>query len=369
MNRKTFIIIAGGLLLCSCSHDKKHAEEGPAEIEVALAYTDSVVLHKTFPGVIGANDNAEVVARVSGTVLSTPFNEGQFVRKGQTLFVIDPKPYRDEVSRAEAALATAESEYEYASSHYAAMKEALEADAVSKMEVLQAESAMNQASAAIKSAKASLSTARQNLGYCTVTAPIDGNVTTIIHGKGNFVNGGGAPVVLTKIFDNSNLSAQFEVSAPLYQTMVAANGGANSDFFSNVSLEFRVPLKNSYTTDLSYQAPAVDQSTGTVLLKGGIVNKDNELRDGMYVTVSLPYDVSPKAVIVKDAAICTDQLGKYMYVVNDSNRVVYTPVKTGELLNDSLRIIDKGILAGQKYVTKALLTVRNGERIRPVVTK
>ena len=356
------------MLLAGGCHKKEKDETASApEVDVAVAYEDSVVLHKSFPGTIVANDNAEVVARVSGQVLETPFKEGQYVRKGQTLFIIDPAPYRDAAARAEAELATAESSYSYASSHYEAMKEALKEDAVSRMEVLQAESAMNQAAAAIKSAKASLSTARENLGFCTVRAPISGNVSEIMQTKGNFVNGGASPVVLTKIFDNNNLSAQFEVSAPLYQTMVAANGGAESAFFSKVPLEFRVPLNNTYHTDLAYQAPSVDQSTGTVMLKGSVTNIDDELKDGMYVTVSLPYGVSPHAVIVKDASIGNDQLGKYIYVVNDSNRVVYTPVETGELLNDSLRIITRGVSAGQKYVSKALLTVRNGEPVRPVV--
>ena len=89
----------------------------------------------------------------------------------------------------------------------------------------------------------------------------------------------------------------------------------------------------------------------------------------MYVTISLPYGIDPKAVLVKDAAISTDQLGKYMYVVNDSNKVVYTPIEAGELYQDSLRGINKGIKSGDKYVTKALLTVRNGESVKPVVTK
>ena len=227
------------MLLAGGCHKKEKDETASApEVDVAVAYEDSVVLHKSFPGTIVANDNAEVVARVSGQVLETPFKEGQYVRKGQTLFIIDPAPYRDAAARAEAELATAESSYSYASSHYEAMKEALKEDAVSRMEVLQAESAMNQAAAAIKSAKASLSTARENLGFCTVRAPISGNVSEIMQTKGNFVNGGASPVVLTKIFDNNNLSAQFEVSAPLYQTMVAANGGAESAFFSKVPLEF-----------------------------------------------------------------------------------------------------------------------------------
>ena len=84
---------------------------------------------------------------------------------------------------------------------------------------------------------------------------------------------------------------------------------------------------------------------------------------------SIPYGVDPKAVLVKDASIGTDQLGKYVYVVNDSNKVVYTPIKVGELYRDSLRIVESGLSKGDRYVAKALLTVRNGETVTPKLIK
>ena len=89
----------------------------------------------------------------------------------------------------------------------------------------------------------------------------------------------------------------------------------------------------------------------------------------MYATVMLPYAIDPKAIVIKDASIGTDQLGKYVYVVNDSNRVVYTPIKVGELYQDSLRIVNDGLAPTDRYVTKALLKVRDGMEIKPVETK
>jgi multidrug efflux pump subunit AcrA (membrane-fusion protein) len=102
------------------------------------------------------------------------------------------------------------------------------------------------------------------------------------------------------------------------------------------------------------------------MLKGKVKNIDNELKDGMYVTVSLPYGKMPKAILVKDASIGTDQLGNYLYLVNDSNKVVYAPIEVGEIFRDSLRVVTKGVKAGDRYVTKALLTVRAGETVKPV---
>lgn len=106
-----------------------------------------------------------------------------------------------------------------------------------------------------------------------------------------------------------------------------------------------------------------------MILKASIDNRYNELKDGMYATVSLPYAFEPNAILIKDASIGTDQLGKYVYVVNDSNKVVYTPIEVGETVNDTLRIVNKGLSPRSKYVTKALLKVRDGQTVTPRLTE
>ncbi|MBD5299606.1 MAG: efflux transporter periplasmic adaptor subunit, partial [Bacteroides sp.] len=136
-----------------------------------------------------------------------------------------------------------------------------------------------------------------------------------------------------------------------------------------VPLKFRDKLLHEYTASLSYEAPALNKSTGTILFKGEVINVNNELRDGMYVTIDLPYGEDPHAMLIRDASIGTDQLGKYVYVVNDSNKVVYTPIKVGATFRDSLRVVESGLKPGDRYVTKALLTVRNGETVKPLLVK
>lgn len=89
----------------------------------------------------------------------------------------------------------------------------------------------------------------------------------------------------------------------------------------------------------------------------------------MYVTVRLPYKVDPRAMLVRDASLETDQLGRYLYVVNDSDRVVYTPVKAGDMVNDSMRVIESGISPGDRYVTSAMLKMRDGITVKPRTVK
>lgn len=338
-------------------------------IDVAEAFTDSVVLYYTYPGYLTAEYYAEVVGLSNGRLLSMSFSSGQYVKKGQVLFTIDPTLYKDAVSRAEATLRSNESNLDYSKSHYEAVLKALEDNAVSKMEVLQAESDYNQAKASVNDSRAALHTAQVNLGYCTVTAPISGYISNNKISIGNYITGEDSPVKLAEIYDNTHLYANFEVEDARYEAMTAGNKSIENILFKNVPLKFQEQLNNEYTADLTYVSPSVDRSTGTMLLQGKITNKDNELKEGMYLTISLPYGENPKAVLVKDASIGTDQLGKYMYVVNDSNVVVKRRIDVGEIYQDSLRVINKGIEPGDKYVTKALLTVRAGEKVKPVLTK
>lgn len=368
MKKKMIIMLAAAvaLPLVSCKKKEKSVEHAPASIDVAAAVEDSVVLHKTYPGYLSSNLNVGVVAQVDGRLLKKCYESGSFVKKGQLLFTIDPTLYRDEVDRAEAALASAISARNYAASHNEAVKKALESDAVSKMEALQAESNLEQAEAQIKTCRSQLNTAKTNLGYCTVTAPISGFISDSEISEGNYLSGSASPVELCRIYDNSKMIATFEIEDAQYEKMVGRTSGISSPLYRNVPLNFRDKLLHNYSADLTYEAPSVALSTGTVLLKGDVRSIDNELKDGMYVTVDLPYGVDPHAVLVKDASIGTDQLGKYVYLVNDSNKVVYTHVEVGELYQDSLRIITSGVRKGDLYVTKALLTVRNGETVNPV---
>ena len=237
------------------------------------------------------------------------------------------------------------------------------------MEVIQAQSAYQEAEASIKSAQAAVETARRQLGWCSIVAPCDGDITDVTVDVGNYVSGEAAPFTLATIYDNSVMRADFAIEDERYQQILKAKADNDSLNFNDVPVEFSENLPDKYTGHLSYIAPALQTSTGTLSLECLINNPKDELRAGMYVKVKLPYQRVPNAVLVKDASVGTDQLGKYLYVVNDSNRVVYTPISVGDLYEDTLRVVNSGIKAGDKYVTKALLKVRDGMTVNPKLVK
>lgn len=371
MRTKNILLVGCTLAVTSfsCSHkDSKKEMEAP-DIQVAEATTDSLTLYKTYPGIISANSTVGVVGRVNGTLMTCNFSGGDLVKKGQVLFTIEDRLYRDALQQAQAQLASARSSNEYATKQYAAMKKALESDAVSQMEVAQAKNSMESSLAAIKTAEAAVRTAATNLSYCTVTAPVTGHISARNVDPGAYIGGEGAPVTLATIYADADVHATFFIEDDSFMRMHTTAANREGIDYTAIPLIFSEELPHSYTAKLNFMAPDVDSSTGTVELKANINNPYNELKAGMYVSVKLPWKTDPEAVLVKDASISTDQLGKYLYTVNDSNKIVYTPVKVGDLYQDTLRIITEGIEPGAKYVTKAMLKVRAGMTVNPVLTR
>lgn len=309
------------------------------------------------------------MARVDGYLTSKNVKGGTFVKKGTVLFTIDSRQYEERVKSAKAELDNARAAYAYAKQHYEAVKKALESDAVSKMEVIQAKSAMDQSQAQISSAEAALRTASTNLSYCVVRAPFDGVVTDASKDVGAFLAGEAQPVVLASILDESSLKAVFSIEDSRYLDILSGKGAELNTDFKKMPVRFSEKLPHEYTADLTYTSPYIDTSTGTLTLKAKVDNPYGELKDGMYVTVDLPYAVANEAILVKDAALATDQRGKYLYTVSDSGMVRYTPVETGDLVADTMRIIESGISATDLYVTRAQLKVRPGMKVNPILTK
>lgn len=373
MSRTRYILpilaLSATLSLGACHKKDRKADAATPEIDVALPQVDSVIIHKSYPATLSSTDVADVVAQVNGRIIRKVYQSGSYVHAGDVLFTIDPSVYNDAVAREKAALASAESAYDYARREYEAQKEAYKSDAVAKMDLIQSESAMQQAAASVRNAKAALQTALTNLSNCTVRASINGYITSADYADGSYVAGENSPVKLATIYDEKSFNVVFNVEEGEYARILANNGGIKNPVFRKVPLKFPSALPHSYTIDMTYSAPAVDSSTGTLTLMGIVDNQNSELKEGMYCTVLLPTADVPDAILVKDASIGTDQLGSYLYVVNDSNIVTQRHISVGELYSDSLRIVTDGLKPEERYVTKALLTVRNGMKIHPRTVK
>ncbi len=369
-NKILYMIFVMSCVLTACnnSHDKE-IRNYVMNIDAAFPKIDSVMLYKTYPGSLFAKTEVDLVARVNGFLQEASYKSGDFVKKGQILFVIEPKPYQEAVAQAEAQLSSAKSQNEYAKINYESMKEAAKNNAVSQIDFVQAESNWNQSVAAVKLAEAALETAKLNLSYCYIRAPFNGHVTSKSVDIGNYLNGESSPQRLATIYDDQSMTAVFTIEDSQYMRMISGQkDDKNKKIYETVKISFNESLPHNYTGTITYLSPMVDLSTGTITLQAKVDNPYGELKSGMYCTISIPYKEHKNAILINDAAISTDQLGKYIYTIDNANKVVYTPIKVGDLVNDTLRIVNDGISPNQKYVTTAILKVRDGMTVNPVIT-
>ena len=307
-----------------------------------------------------------LVARVNGTLQSVSYAPGGRVKKGQLLFVIEPTLYNDKVAQAEAELKTAQAQLEYARNNYSRMKEAVKSDAVSQIQVLQSESSVTEGVAAVSNAEAALSTARTNLGYCYVRAPFDGTISKSTVDIGSYVGGSLQPVTLATIYKDDQMYAYFNVADNQWLEMSMNNQQPTKDLPKKIMVQLGKEGTESYPATLDYLSPNVDLNTGTLMVRANFDNPQGVLKSGLYVSITLPYGEADHAILVKEASIGTDQLGKFLYAVNDSDIVHYRHIEIGQLINDTLRQVLGGLSPQERYVTEALMKVRDGMKIKPI---
>lgn len=335
-------------------------------ISVAKPIVKDVTLTKNYPGYLTTEKTVNLVARVNGTLQSIAYYPGGRVKQGQLLFIIEPTLYKDKVVQAEAELKTAQAQLEYARNNYSRMKEALKSDAISQIQVLQAETSVTEGVAAVSNAEAELSTARTNLSYCYVRAPFDGTISKSTVDVGSYVGGSLQPATLATIYKDDQMYAYFNVSDNQWVGMLMGDQQSAKSLPQKLMVQLGKEGTETYPAILDYLSPNVDMSTGTLMVRADFNNPKGTLKSGLYVSITLPYQDAKNAILVREASIGTDQLGKFLYVVNDSDIVHYRPIQTGQLIGDTLRQVVGGISPQERYVTEALMKVREGMKIKPV---
>ena len=335
-------------------------------ISVAKPIVKDITLTKDYPGYLTTEKTVNLVARVNGTLQSISYAPGGRVKKGQLLFVIEPTLYNDKVAQAEAELKTAQAQLEYARNNYSRMKEAVKSDAVSQIQVLQSESSVTEGVAAVSNAEAALSTARTNLGYCYVRAPFDGTISKSTVDVGSYVGGSLQPVTLATIYKDDQMYAYFNVADNQWLEMSMNNQQPTKELPKKIMVQLGKEGTESYPATLDYLSPNVDLNTGTLMVRANFDNPQGVLKSGLYVSITLPYGEADHAILVKEASIGTDQLGKFLYAVNDSDIVHYRHIEIGQLISDTLRQVLGGLSPQERYVTEALMKVRDGMKIKPI---
>ncbi|MGL5683066.1 MAG: efflux RND transporter periplasmic adaptor subunit [Marinifilaceae bacterium] len=365
MRNITILTLSLLCILSACKDKKHHTEQMPAlHIQVDTPQITNITCMFEYPAYLQSAQQVNLVARVPGYLQQIDYTPGEKVKKGQTLFVIEPQPYKDKLIAAQAAVQQAKAEYDYAQANYQKYQVAVKQNSVSEIDFLQSKSNYFSAQANLENAKAALNSAQINYDYCFVKAPADGVVSVNMFDVGNYVGSQGGSATLATFYADSQLYAYFNMAYSDYYTALNFIKMGNK---ANVTITDPVIANQAWTGILDYSSPNVDQTTGTVNMRAVVDNTKEELLDGMYVRVHMPYQYVKNAIMIPEASIGTNQAGRYVYVVQKDSVVSLRQLTVGYLDNDGMRQVLDGIKPGEEYVVRALVNMRNGEKVVPYI--
>lgn len=358
------------LLLAACRADG--AEEGadkrggPVQVGYVLIEASSVPVEQSLPGRVAAFQISEVRPQVSGVIMRRLFAEGSVVRRGQTLYQIDPSLYQAQVSQAAANLQSARASAEAARARAERYRPLAEMEAVSKQDYSDALAQARQANAAIAQNNAALRTAQINLRYTRVPAPISGRIGLSKFTEGALVTANQAEA-LTTITRLDPVYVDIQQSAPdlLALRHSLAKIGAIPTM-AQVRLKLPDGSNYGYTGTVQFTEVVVNADTGSVTLRARFPNPQSLLLPGMFVTASFAQAIDTTAYLVPQAAISRDPKGNAtLWVVGPGNTAVQRTV-VADRTDGANWVVTQGLAAGEKVITQGVGNLRDGAKVKPV---
>ncbi len=353
------------IILPGCGEKPKQQPPPPPTVTVAQPVQRAVTDYLELTGNTQAIYTVQLVARVAGYLEKVLFQDGQIVKKGQPLFLIQQNTYQDNLRQAEAAILQYKAQLEYAEAQFTRYSHLVQQKAASQSDVDNWRYQRDTAQANLLSAEAQRDLAALNLSYTDVRAPFDGRIDRRLKDPGNLV-GSGENTVLAQINQVDPIYVYFNISdldlARLLRSTHGIPGPADAQKWPVFA---GLPDADGYPHrgHLDFAAISLTTTTGTLLMRGVFSNPDGQILPGLYARVRVPLE-QKAAFLVPEVAIGHDQQGSYVFIVNENNVVERRSVKTGPAV-ESLRAIEEGLKGKEWVVVKGLLKAAPGRQVTP----
>jgi len=339
------------------------ARAAPAPpVTVARPIVRTVTTYAYFTGHLEAKEYTEIRPRVKGFLQSVNYIAGADVKKDDLLFIIDPSPYKAALDQAEADLARNQASRTQAELHLKRIQDAFSKNVATEMEVIDAQARYDEATAGVAAGQAAVEQAKLNYGWTHIRAPYDGRVSRNFVDIGNLV-GTSEPTLLANIVQIDPIYAYFDVSERellWYRRQARARGAEHTDSdTAPASLGLVTDKGYPYDGYLDYAANKLDESTGTIEVRGVFPNPDLVLLPGLFARIRLPIGEQRNALLVATRALGTSQAGPYLLVVNDKNVVQLRLVEPGPVVG-GLQVIRSGLKADEWVIVNGLQRARPG---------
>ncbi len=356
------LALLGLTLLPACSSKSAAGDTVKPAARPPVPVLTGVVTQETVPvvvNVIGAGEaysTVSVKSLVQGEVQKVYFRQGQYVRKGQLLYSIDPDPFEAALAQAQATLAKDKAQLQFAQAQDQRNSDLYKQGIVSKDQFDQYHSTAAQVEAAVRADQAAVDTARIQLGYCTIRSPLEGLTGAFQVDQGNLVKVNDVPMVVINQIEPIYVS--FSVPQQYLQQIKEYQRARPLRVEAIIPHE---PTQPEWGT-LTFINNTVDAATGTIMLKGTFPNPQRRLWPGEFVNVVLNLSSQPNAVVAPSPAVQTGQKGQYVYVVDSNHTVSYQPVKVGSVYQGKT-VIESGLQPGETVVTDGQMLLYPGAKI------
>ena len=348
----TFVVLAAFASAACSPSEAQTAPPPPPEVDAAQVVSRAARQWDEFTGRIAAPDAVEVRARVSGYIERIAFKDGDEVKAGALLFVIDPRPYRAAHDSAVAQLERARATAQLAQTQDQRAQVLIGADAISRDEAETRRAGLSQTGADVRAAEAAVATAQLSLGFTEVRSPIAGRVSRAMLTVGNLAQADQS--VLTSVVSQDPVYVYFQ---PDEQTFLRyaelARKGERAKSANAVRVGLATDTGYPYAGTVNFVNNQVDPATGTINLRAVVPNRNRVFTPGLFARVQL--EGSPKftALLIDDKAVMTDQDRKYAYVIGPENKVTRKDLVLGGLI-DGLRVVRSGLDAHDKVIVGGL---------------
>jgi len=364
------VALVGMIILAGCEESgNTYVPPPPPQVRVAQPVQQPITLYFELTGNTAPLNSVDIEARVQGYLQSIDYQDGMTVTKGTKLFGIERDTYQAQLDQAKASLASQQASQVGAQQEYDRQLNLSKQQVTTQTAVDSARATLDEANAAILNAQANLELATINLGYTEVLAPFDGTVTDHLVDIGALVGVSG-PTKLASIVQTDPLYAYFNVSETqvlmIKETLAKQGRTFKQTDLPSIPAELGLQTEEGYPHKghLDYVSPQLDASTGTLQVRALFDNKDRAMLPGLFVRVRVPVGHNDKALLVRDDAIGTNQLGSYILVLGKDDVVEQKQVKTGQR-EGSLRVIDSGLDPADWVVTQGIQQAIPGSKVTP----
>jgi multidrug efflux system membrane fusion protein len=364
------LFAALALLLLGCGNHSDvpaaEAETPPVKVKIAQPLQKEVLEWDEYTGRIEAMETVEVRARIDGYLDKVNFKAGDKVKKGDLLFVIDPRPYRAELNRAEGELERARSRLELAKNDLQRAERLRRSKAISEEEYDARSKGQREAVAAVRAAEAAAQTARLNLEFTEIRAPISGRIGRELVTQGNLVSGGGGGTLLTIIVsvDPVYVYVDADERAVLKYRRLAEAGKRTSARETRITAKLALIDESDFPHEgyIDYIDPRMDPSTGTLRARAVFSNPNEFLSPGFFARLRVPGSAPYQGLLVPDRAVGTDQGQKFVWVAKDDGSVEYRRIVPGTVTGQ-MRVISEGLQPDDWVVIEGVHKLSPGTRI------